>query len=216
MSFLRGLRPEFGYFCPSPNLRRKLSAAVGFTVGGLVVCASSVVLLVAAYDPDPRSALALAPLQSSSRETATPAATAERPVVKTGLAQKVTKVHGIESCQRKASDDADASCDSGAARKPSVLQAVTAPPAPAEIPVGHGNGSAVGASEPAVLVASTPSLKEGTPGSTEAAPPSSKPRKTVRRQNSRRYSYGDSSVWSFDRQHRRGGYARQPTWSFFR
>jgi hypothetical protein len=219
---LRGLKPEFGCFCPSPN--PKLSLALAFTVFGLVACTSGVALLVADYDPDPQSAFALAPPQSPSRETAPPAATAMPATV---LAQKVTKADGIKSCRRNASDDVDGNCDSSGARKPGVVHAVTDPPAAAEIPISHGNGPAVGAPESAVLVASTAPLKEGAPESTDAAPPSlaaeapapegsaTKPQKAARQQSSRRYSYEDSSLWPFDQHYRRGGHARQRPLTLF-
>jgi hypothetical protein len=223
------LKPEFGhFFCPSPNLRHKLSLALAFTVLGLVACTSGVALLVADYDPDPRSAFALAPLQSPSRATAAPAATADMPAVDTVLAQKVTKADGIKSCRRNASNEVGANCDTDAAQKPAVVHTVTDPPAAAGIPIGHGNGPAVGAPEPAVLVASTPALEGGTPASTDAAPPSSlvaeapapegsatTPRKAARHQSRRRYPYADSSLWAFDHHYRRGGYARQRPWMLF-
>jgi hypothetical protein len=112
---LRGLKPEFGYFCPSPNLRRTLSVALAFIIFGLVAGASSLALLVA-DDPDPRSAFAFAPLQSPSREPATLATTAELPAVDAVRVRKITK-----SCRRNALSDDDASCDSGVARKPGVV-----------------------------------------------------------------------------------------------
>lgn len=204
------LKPEFGYFLPFPEPSPQVRPALAFTVFGLVACMSGAVPLVADH-PEPRSAFALAPIQSPSRETATPAATAEMPAADTVLAQKVTKADGIKSCRRNASDDADANCDSGVARDPGVVHhPVTDLPATAEIPIGHiSNGPAVDAPESAVLVASTPPPKEGAPESTDAAPPSLKPRKTARHQSSHRYSYADSSFWLFDRHYRRGDFARQ-------
>jgi hypothetical protein len=218
------LKSEFGYFFPSPNLRHELRLALAFTVFGLVACTSGVALLVADYDPDPRSAFALAPLQTPSGETATLAATAKTPV----LAQKVTRTDGIKSCQRNASEDVDANCVSGTARKPRGVHAVTDTPATAEIPIGRSNEPAVAAPESAVLVASTPPLKEVAPESTDAAPPSlvaeaptpegsaTQPRKTARHQGNRRYSYEDSFLWPFDQHYRHGGYARQRSWMLFR
>jgi hypothetical protein len=157
---LRGLKPEFGYFCPSPNLRRKLSVAIAFTIFGLVAGASSLALLVA-DDPDPRSAFAFAP-QSPSREPETLATTAELPAVDAVRVRKITK-----SCRRNALNDDDASCDSGVARKPGVVPAVTNPPAAAELPIGHGGGPAGGAPAAAGLVASTPPLDAAVPEPTD-------------------------------------------------
>jgi hypothetical protein len=194
---------------PSPNLRRKLGEALAFTILGLVACASGALLLVGDHGPDPRSAFALAPLQSPGRETATPTATAEMPAVIGVLAQQVTKADSLKSCQRNASDDVNASCDPDAARKPSLVHAATDPPAPADIPISHRNGPAVGAPESTVLVASTPPLREDASRSTDAAPSSTKPRKAVRHQGNRRYSYEGSSFWPFDNRYRRGDYGRQ-------
>jgi hypothetical protein len=180
------LKPEFGY----------LGQALAFTIFGLVACTSGAVLLVATAETS-----AVAP------------ATAETPAVASVLAQKVTKADGIKSCQRNASDDVDANC-AGVARDAGVIHPVTDLPATAEILIGHNNEAAV-APESAVLVASTPPLKEDTPESTDAAPPSSKSRKTAHHQSSHRYSYAGSSFWLFDHHYRRGDYARQRPWHFW-
>jgi hypothetical protein len=200
---LRGLKPEFGYFDLSPNLRRKLSLAVAFTVFGLVACASSLALLVT-DDPDPRNAFALAPppsppLQSPSREPATLAATAETPAGGTVVARTMTKADGTKSCERNAVNDGNADCVPGANRKPGIVPAMTHPPAAAELPIGHDNGPAGGAPVPAALVASTPPLNAEAPELVDVvAPPAAeapapqalpaKPQRTARHQSGRRYS----------------------------
>jgi hypothetical protein len=214
---LRGLKPEFGYFFPSPSLRHKIGLALAFTVFGLVACASSLALLVA-DEPDPQRAFALAPLQSPSRGPATLAATAEMPAVEAVPARKAARADGIKPCQRNAGNDGDAKCDSGATRKPGVVPAVTDPPATSELPIGHGNGPAAGASASAVLVASPPPLTATAPEAADVAPPASvaeapapegsatKQRNPARRHGSRRYS---------DNSYRRSGYARPHFFPFF-
>jgi hypothetical protein len=216
----RGLKLEFNYLCPSPNLHRKLSLALAFTVFGLVACTSGAALLVADYDPDPRSGFALASLQSSSHETATVVATTEMLAAETVLLQMVTKAEGIKSCRRKASNDVGANCDSDAARTPGVVDVVTDPPARAEVPTGPSNEPAIGAPERAVLVSTTPPRNEATPEATDAAPPSlaqapapegsaTKPQRTARQQSRRRSPYENSPLWAFDQLFRGSGYARQ-------
>jgi hypothetical protein len=57
MSPAQRFHPEFGYFCPSPGLRRKLRIAVACIVIGVVAGASGALVLKAAHDPDPGRAL---------------------------------------------------------------------------------------------------------------------------------------------------------------
>jgi hypothetical protein len=53
MSPAHRFHPEFGYFCPSPGLRRKLRIALACIVIGVVAGASGAIMLRAAHDPDP-------------------------------------------------------------------------------------------------------------------------------------------------------------------
>jgi hypothetical protein len=57
MSPAQRFHPEFGYFSPSPGLRRKLRIAVACIVIGVVAGASGALVLKAAHDPDPGRAL---------------------------------------------------------------------------------------------------------------------------------------------------------------
>jgi hypothetical protein len=57
----RALHPDFGFFWPSPGLR-KLSVAVAFIAMGVVLAGTnSLVLLLNEPEPDARHAFALAP-----------------------------------------------------------------------------------------------------------------------------------------------------------
>jgi hypothetical protein len=202
VSWFRGLLPEFAYFCPSSDLRRKFTLAVAFSAFGLVAGASGVALLVAADDSDPRSAFALASPPPPSAETAiaTPAAempAAETPTAEAVVAQKVAKVEALPT------------------RQPQVVRAVTAPPATREAPIGHSSEPAEAAARSATFVANAPSLEEGTvtptdataPAPTAETPPPPTPaattRKTARHQGRRRAPYQQFSLWPF------GGGGRQ-------
>lgn len=62
------LHPEFGYFCLSPNLRRKAGLALAFIVFGSIAGASGVVMQMAGHEPDTngRSVIASIPLNSNA------------------------------------------------------------------------------------------------------------------------------------------------------
>jgi hypothetical protein len=211
VSWFRGLLPEFAYFCPSPNLRRKLTLCLAFSAFGLVAGASGVALLVAADDSDPRSAFALASPPPPSAETAiaTPAAempAAETPTAEAVVAQKVAKV---EAAQVEA-----AKVEAVPTRQPQVVRAVTAPPATREVPIGHSSEPAEAAARSATFVANAPSPEEGTVTPTDATapapaaetPPPPTPaatRKTARHQGRRGAPYQQFSLWPF------GGGGRQ-------
>ncbi|HKN10686.1 MAG TPA: hypothetical protein VJ376_14590 [Pseudomonadota bacterium] len=212
MSWFRGLLPEFAFFCPSPDLRRKLTLAVAFSAFGLVAGASGVALLVAADDSDPRSAFALASPPPPSAETviATPAAempAAETPTAEAVVAQKVAKV---EAAKVEA-----AKVEALPTRQPQVVRAVTAPPATREAPIGHSSEPAEAAPRSATFVANAPPLEEGTVTPTDATapalvtetPPPPTPaattRKTARHQGRRGAPYQQFSLWPF------GGGGRQ-------
>jgi hypothetical protein len=200
VSWFRGLLPEFAYFCPSSDLRRKLTLAVAFSAFGLVAGASGVALLVAADDSDPRSAFALASPPPPSAAIATPAAempAAETPTAEAVVAQKVAKVEALST------------------RQPQVVRAVTAPPATREAPIGHSSEPAEAAARSATFVANAPPLEEGTvtptdataPAPTAETPPPPTPaattRKTARHQGRRGAPYQQFSLWPF------GGGGRQ-------
>jgi hypothetical protein len=211
VSWFRGFLPEFAYFCPSPDLRRKLSLAVAFSAFGLVAGASGVALLVAADDSDPRSAFALAsPPPRAEAAIATPAAempAAETPTAEAVVAQKVAKV---EAAQVEA-----AKVEAVPAGQPQVVRAVTAPPATREVPIGHSGEPAEAAARSATFLANAPPLEAGTMTPTDAtAPvpaaesplpptPAAATRKTARHQGRRGAPYQQFSLWPF------GGGGRQ-------
>jgi hypothetical protein len=215
----RGLIPEYGHLCPSPNLLHKLRFALVFTVFGLVAGASGVALLVA-DESDPQGAFTRAPQRSPRLET-TAAPMAGTPALAAFVEQKVAKADRIQSCSRHASDEVGDNCDSSAAQRPRTVHAVTNPPATVEISTDQSSGPPALAPEPVAPVADTPALNASIPESADAALPSlvaaapapatsaSKPRKTARHQGNRRYSYHDQPFWPFDQHYRRGGNARR-------
>jgi protein Tex len=226
VSWFRGLLPEFAYFCPSSDLRRKLTLAVAFSALGLVAGASGVALLVAGDDSDPRSAFALASPPPPSAETAiaTPAAempAAESPTAEAVAAQKVAKVEAakveaakVEAAKVEAAKVEAAKVEALPTRQPQV-RAVTAPPATREAPIGHSSEPAEAAARSATFVANAPPLEEGTvtptdataPAPTAETPPLPTPaattRKTARHQGRRGAPYQQFSLWPF------GGGGRQ-------
>jgi len=207
VSLFRGLLPEFAYFCPSPNLRRKLTLAVAFSAFGLVAGASGVALLMAGDDSDPRSAFALASPPPPNVESATTTAAAEMPAAEAVIAQKVAKVEAVNPC-------ANTPCDPVPTRQPEVVRAVTPSPATREVPVGQSSEPAEAAPRSATFVANAPPL-EGTVTPTDAtapaptaetlppAPPAAAPRRTAHRQGRRAAPYQQLSLWPF------GGGGRQ-------
>ena len=206
MSVFRSLLPEFAYFCPSPNLRRKLSLAVAFSTFGLVAGASGVALLVAGDDSDPRSAFALASPPPPDVESATTTAAADMPMAETVVALKAAK---LEAAKLEA-----AKVEVIKPRQPEVVRAVTAPRATREVPVGHSSEPAEAAPRAATFIANAPAPEEGTVTPTDAtvpapaaeaplraaplrATPAATPRKTARHQGRRSAPYQQFSLWPF-------------------
>jgi hypothetical protein len=77
MSPAHRFHPEFGYFCPSPGLRRKLRIAIACIVIGVVAGASGALVLKGAHDPDPgRALMILRTDEAPASADTTPAASA--------------------------------------------------------------------------------------------------------------------------------------------
>jgi hypothetical protein len=193
--------------CPYPDLRRKLSLGLAFILFGSVACVSSVTLLVADNDPDPRSAFALAPLPPVSRPIITSETIVEGPAAGTVAAPKITAADGVTPCPSNESGNVNGNCGTGLAQK----RLLADPPATAE--TDYRNVPAA-VPVPVALVASAPSTAEPTLESTDApAPPSvsaepvpaataSKPQKTARHQSRRRNPYDGFSLFAFDQRGR--------------
>ncbi len=109
------VHPEFGYFCPSPGLRRVMQVAFAFTVFGLIAGANSVATLMADHDPDQDSILTAARLDAAEpapeaapalvvKAKARPREDAKADVVKTN----VGKIDAVKIDAAKADDHQDA------------------------------------------------------------------------------------------------------------
>jgi hypothetical protein len=125
---VRGVHPEFGYLCLSPNLRRKLCRA---SVISALAGASGLGMFMTRANLE---ALAFAPVGSQSRE-ATPAT----PRI-THLARlKSAFVADVESrlCQNHKPTDPNGSCSFSKAREP--IRALNERPAIAAVLVGQPN-----------------------------------------------------------------------------
>jgi len=73
------LHPEFGYFCPSPGLRRTVRIALVSTIIGVIAGASGVAALIAAHDPAPDT---LASVRTDPRNTGNEPDVSQSSVVK--------------------------------------------------------------------------------------------------------------------------------------
>jgi hypothetical protein len=127
-TMVRGVHPEFGYLCLSPNLRRKLWLA---SVTCALVGASGLGMFMTRANLE---ALAFAPVGSQSRE-ATPAT----PEI-THLARlKSAFVADVESgmCQNRKPTNPNGSCSFSKAREP--IRALNERPAIAAVLVGQPN-----------------------------------------------------------------------------
>jgi hypothetical protein len=195
---LRDLKSGFGNFFPSSELHRKLGLALAFAAFGLVASASSVVLLTADDESDPRNAFARAHLPAPAVQAAQTMAAGNMPAAHTVLASKADMA--------------------------SVALAVTDPPAKAETPVSNDIPT-VAAPPSVALVAGAPARDESSseskygaaaPLAAEALPPASAaamPQKTSRHAGRRAPQYQQMSLGPFEIRLPRAGYARQR--SFF-
>jgi hypothetical protein len=205
------------YFCPSPDLLRKIRTALAFTVGGLVACASGVAILVNESVPLGASAIA-PPVETTMRAAEAPTEKAGVPAVPSLPAQKIAAPEPAKSCARGAQGDAGARCDSGTAHKPGVA-ARSDSPAPAGVPVDRAAKPAVvvskppaAVSEPAAVAANPRPVREARE-STDVAPAPSKPRKKVRHRTTRRDA--DKHRSRDVQPHRGGGHVVQSPWQIF-
>ena len=230
MPLLSGMKSDFGNFFTSSELHRKLGLALAFAVFGLVASASSIVLLTADDESDPRNAFAGAHLPAPAARAAPTTAAVDTPAAHAVQASKADMAERAKPCQNNASDGVGADCASASTRKPDVALAVSvtdppAPPkAPTRTPISHDNGPTVAAPPSAALVAgaqprdesvSDPADAAAAPLAAAALPPApvaAKPQKTSRHASRRAPQYQQMSLWPFDIRPARG-YARQR--SFF-
>jgi hypothetical protein len=163
MSPAHRFHPEFGYFCPSPSLRRKLRIALACIVIGVLAGASGALVLKAAHDPEPGRLMVVRTDEPAVSAEAAPAAgeavvtpsvvtpAVIRPSMVTSAPERERprppEVNGQAACEQDAPASQtwaylDGKCVSGRPRKARAAR----PPA---------SGSAATAAPPAAAVAAT-------------------------------------------------------------
>jgi hypothetical protein len=218
----RDLHPEFGYVGSAPKLFRKLRLVSAFVVFGLMAGASSIAVFMAAPDPDPMHAMALAP---SEALLSTPPASA--PPAKVMAAEESKTLNaGVAAppCGGYVSERLGDDCSSFRMHRSRQVPAMNERPAIAGVAIGRREEPAALPPQPAVNVAAIPqtppddsALPADSAGVPAAAPatvpvaPVAKAARSRSRHVARRegYSSGRSS-WArsaYSGSSRSGGYA---------
>ena len=161
------LRPEFEYVGSAP---RKFSLVLAFVVAG----ASGIAVFItdSGPDPDPMTAMALAPVEAlSSARNVIPAGTAKMQAAEADVVQKPPKAGESKSpCQENATEKLGSNCTPGKAYTPRSVQAVNERPAIAAVPIGRRDRPALRSSERATPVAATPDGPDGFAKQADAGP----------------------------------------------
>jgi hypothetical protein len=230
MPAARFVHPEFGFFCPTPRLRRLVRAALV----GVAFAAVGIAVLRAAHDPDGIARLdGGSSAEISPQATVAPVATAEaRPGRSEATATEAVKF----SCGDDTGAHVDGKCAPVKARKARMVRVANDRPAIATMPLGRSPAVPASAIESA-STASAPDSRQGDPSpskSAQAAPADAAPAAESQRpvaaskksrstaQNRRRDQADDPSWrevrvddWSArgygpsERSYQRGGYGRQ-------
>jgi hypothetical protein len=133
---------------------------------------SAVTIFKAASDPDPMSAMALAPAEGlSSTARSTPTGIAESNSRKGEFAQENPTMK--PRCQKNATEHLGGDCIAGQTRRPRFILALNERPAIAAVPIGHRDDPAVLPPEPAAPVVAA--LPEDTDTAIPAETPSAEP-----------------------------------------
>ncbi|HZN31579.1 MAG TPA: hypothetical protein VFB88_19655 [Xanthobacteraceae bacterium] len=176
MSPAHRFHPEFGYFCPSPGLRRKLRIALACIVIGVVAGASGAIMLKAAHDPDPRSALMVLRTDEAAVSAETAPAASEAVVTPSVVTPERERPrppegNGQAACEQDAPASQtwaylDGKCVSGRPRKPRAGRQPASGSAATAAPSGREAISAT-STGPAAAAAGTPDRRP------QASPPAS-------------------------------------------
>jgi hypothetical protein len=218
------LHPEFGYFCPTPRLRRKLRMVFFSSIFAVVALMAGLEMLWDGAEPAAQSELALARVESVDSAVAGVPVTAETRPPEAAFAQG-TEIEPIKaSCPDKTADQLDGHCNSGKARKPRTLPGAAERPAMAE-PRAHGDGSARDGPPQVAPALTVPSVSRASarpaesvaspaPGAS-ATPAAKQSRKTARSPPSRRDQNANSSRRDPGVQQVGGGFARRGPGTLF-
>jgi hypothetical protein len=225
------IHPEFGFFCPTPRLRRRLRVALGC----LVVAGLGAAVMARADRPKLAAVVTRAD-EAFIAETAP--ATSQAPFA--AVVSRLPIVAGAQTTADKPSCVGDTrtegNCVSVKLRKPRMVWVANHRPAIAAVALGHSAAPTTGSIDAALLAARTgsqgdPAAGEATvvaasltePQTAVAAPKNKKAQKSARGQNHRRdqYRYGAPSWrevrvddWAArgyvprERDYQRGAYSR--------
>ena len=227
MPLARDLHPEFGYIGNAPAVLRKLGFAIAFVAFGLIAAISNFSVFVTPSD-DPMTAMALAPEQALN---STAPAAPTLPIENKAVEASFTETAGAASrpCGGAITADSGVDCTPTRMHRPRSVQSVNERPAIAAVAIGHRDESAVSSSEPAALIAVTPtsgdpsatppdapaeSAVAETPPSAEAVTPAPPAKKSRARNNSNQhrerseYARAPSRGPTYSFHSMQGGYAR--------
>jgi len=180
MSPAHRFHPEFGYFCPSPGLRRKLRIALACIVIGVVAGASGAIMLKAAHDPDPRSALMVLRTDEAAVSAETAPAASEAVVTPSVVTPERERPrppegNGQAACEQDAPASQtwaylDGKCVSGRPRKPRAGRQPASGSAATAAPSGRDAMSATSTGPAAATAAGTPDRRpQGSPPASPVA-----------------------------------------------
>jgi hypothetical protein len=150
------LHPEFGYIGPTHRRLRTLRNVLAFTVFGLLAGASGVAVFMAAPDPDPMRAMALAPAKDwAGAAESLPTVATDARAAGPARAPSTDAETGLR-CRE--SPEQRGNCVFSGARRPRPVRALNERPAIAAVAIGHPDGPAVLRSEPEIPAAEAPGL----------------------------------------------------------
>ncbi len=213
MPLARDLHPEFGYVGSAPRLCRKLGLGLAFVAFGLVAAASGLSVFMAAPDPDPMQAMALAPTEAlvrakiSNKINGSPDASEQIGRTQSASEQKTNKweewdkTAAIKPSCRDTGAEQPVACKFIRRMKAHPAQALNERPAIAAVPIGRRDEPAIlPSAEPPVSVAAIPQPDEvsatpETPPEIAAVPPASPATKKARarsQHSQRREAYAPS------------------------
>jgi hypothetical protein len=160
---VRELHPELGYI-GTPSFARGFLV---FVVCGLIAGASAVTIFKAEPDPDPMSAMALAPPEARSaaaRPTSPDSRIGKSIFGNRELVRETPKTGAIKSrCEKSATEHLGGDCIVGQIHRARSIPALNERPAIAAAPIGHRVDPAVLPPEPAAPVVAVQPKEANTP-----------------------------------------------------
>jgi len=150
------VHPEFGYFCPTPRVRRKMRVlVVCMLVGGV-----GFVVLRSGHDLTSAHSAASGGAAMTARAELVPEAARASGTAALGLRPALGQ--GLKtSCEDDTWAYLDGKCVAGKERKTRVVRVPTNRPAIATIPLGRGGVPIAGAAEPAAAVTAAADGRKG-------------------------------------------------------